>query len=66
MSQPLDRVIAGFMRIKEDEQQEVIREINNYIKQSYLEKRNLRESFEKAAKIVLGPTGGGGCPCCGR
>ena len=65
MSQPSDRVIAGFMRLKEDEQQEVIGEINNYIKQSYIKKRNLRESFEKTAGIVLGPTGGG-CPCCGR
>jgi len=54
------------MRLKEDEQQEVFREITNYIKQNYIEKRNLRESFEKTAGIVLGPIGGGGCPCCGR
>jgi len=65
MSRASDLVTAGFMKLTESEQQEVINEINNYLKQSLTMKKSLSESFEKRA-AVLGPKNPGGCPCCGR
>ncbi|BBO18682.1 conserved hypothetical protein [Candidatus Brocadia pituitae] len=66
MSKASDRVIAGFMRLTESEQKEIITEITNYMRESFVRKQSLRENFEKQAGIVLGPTNPGGCPCCGR
>lgn len=67
MSQSTDFVTAGFMKLSESEQQEVIRQINNYLEQGSVMKKSLTESFESRVRAaVLGPKNPGGCPCCGR
>lgn len=66
MSKASDRVIAGFIRLTVDERSDVLKTINNYMEKDYFERQKLKESFEKTAGIVLGPIGGGDCPCCGR
>jgi len=66
MSKDSDRVIAGFMRLSQTDQDTVIRELNDYLKKDYLAKRSIKESFEKRAGLDLGPLHQGGCPCCGR
>ena len=61
-----DRVVAGFMRLSEKEQNEVIEEIDNFNRKDSNGKKVLKEQFTERAAIHLGPTSTGGCPCCGK
>jgi hypothetical protein len=66
MSKETDKIIAGFMRLNSSDQSIIIKEINEYLKKDYPDRRALKESFEKRAGIDLGPLNQGGCPCCGK
>ncbi len=60
-------VLRGFASLDYKERTEVLRQIQQYQTDIDSQKRaSLLKAFEKRAGVVLGPTGGGGCPCCGR
>jgi hypothetical protein len=65
VSKKSDLVVAGFIRLSESEQKEVANKIREYLESSIVKKSEMSESIIRGA-FVLGPLGGGGCPCCGR
>lgn|SRR5262245_8870296 len=49
----IDLVMNGFIHLTDNQQEEILRQINEYKKASYYDKRTLAESIEKrAARIV--------------
>lgn len=66
MSREANQVLAGFFRLSTDEQQEIFKQISEYMKQVQYQQKILKEDFVRKSGISLGPLGTGGCPCCGR
>ena len=58
-------VLKGLLDLTEEQRNEVIREALNNKTKTFSEKRSLKESFEKAQRI-MGPLSAATCPCCGR
>ncbi|GII25498.1 hypothetical protein Pme01_50950 [Planosporangium mesophilum] len=55
-------VFSGFTRLNAAQQDDLINELNEYIRGNQLTKSS---KVEEAYRVVLGPVSGG-CPCCGR
>jgi hypothetical protein len=66
MSQASDKVVAGFVRLTDEERQAVIVEVNNVQSATGLTRRVLEEKICNRSGVPLGPTDQGRCPCCGR
>lgn len=64
MSKQADLVLAGFIRLTEEEQQQVKDRIDDYLRASKAKKIILNETI--LSKVNLGPLSQGGCPCCGK
>ena len=64
-SEAVKVVMNGFKNLSVAERNEFIKVINEYLKASITEKRNLEESFTRAVAST-GPLGGNTCKCCGR
>lgn len=60
-------VLKGFANLEYEERAEVFKAIQDYQEKiDHKFRRELLESFSAKAGIPLGPTGEGGCPCCGK
>lgn len=66
MSRETNQVLAGFFRLSNAEQQEIFKQISEYMKQGQSLQKVLKEDFVRKSGISLGPLSTGGCPCCGR
>jgi len=66
MTKAAAQVVAGFANLSPSERNDAVTEFLKLINAPEMEKRGIMESFAKRAGIDLGPTGQGGCPCCGR
>lgn len=61
------RVLQGFANLEYEERTEVFKAIKEYQEKiDHKIRKELLESFSEKAGISLGPTGQGGCPCCGK
>ena len=58
-------VFRGFLNLNEDQQNQLIKQMNDWIKSPYSRKSEIRKSIIEE-RVVLGPVGGDKCPCCGR
>ena len=56
-------VLKGFMSLTSDEKNDLIEEMNRYIKSDEKRKDELRESIYQS--LILGPLKDP-CPCCGK
>jgi len=60
-------VLQGFANLDYEERAEVFKVIKEYQENiSHSVRKKLLESFSKRVGLSLGPTGQGGCPCCGK
>jgi hypothetical protein len=66
MTKRTEKVVAGFANLTNEERQDALNDINRLLRAPPREGEELQESFSKRAGIDLGPTGQGGCPCCGQ
>jgi hypothetical protein len=65
VNEKMVRVLKGFSSLSYEERTEVLSKIQEY--QGNIEKRaSILENFSAKAGVDLGPTGQGGCPCCGK
>jgi hypothetical protein len=55
-----DRVIAGFFRLSDIDQAEVIKQINLYRKETASDQKSMQALYESRAGIDLGPINQGG------
>jgi hypothetical protein len=61
------RVFQGFTNLNYEERKEVLLAIKEYQDNVDREARkSMLRTFAQRAGVSLGPTGTGGCPCCGR
>lgn len=58
-------VFAGFIELTTSERNELIDEMNKFVKMEYKERSALAEEY-KSLKVSLGPISTETCPCCGR
>ncbi|MGH7869942.1 MAG: hypothetical protein ACREP9_20485 [Candidatus Dormibacteraceae bacterium] len=59
-------VVRGFTKLNDAQRQEVVQEINSYLKGSYQTKSLIGSGAERRVfEVSMGPLGDG-CPCCGR
>ena len=65
MTDDAKKVLAGFARLSSSDQQQVIDEINRFLKAPSYRQKELSEQFSRSAGVIMGPVGSG-CPCCGR
>ena len=58
-------VLYGFYELSSDESDEFIKEVNNYINQGPIKKKEIKELTKR---ITLGPLSSttSRCPCCGK
>jgi hypothetical protein len=56
------KVLAGFVRVSDTDQSEIIEAMNRFLAANPSERQDLRREYETS---VMGPVGSG-CPCCGR
>ena len=66
MTKKAEKVVAGFASLNNQERQDALNDIDRLMRATPREEQELQESFSKRAGIDLGPTGQGGCPCCGK
>lgn len=66
MTDKVKMVLAGFVRLSEEEKVEFMREVGKYSTSTSFEKGNMSEQLRSDVKRVLGPTSSGTCACCGR
>lgn len=67
VSERMVRVLQGFANLDHEERSEVYKAIKDYQENIDIEfRKQLLESFSVKAGISVGPTGQGGCPCCGK
>jgi hypothetical protein len=55
-------VLRGYLQLDSEEQDEFIKELNNYIRGNFSVRKSVQDSIDQ---IYLGPLGNT-CPCCGR
>lgn len=63
------RVMTGFLALSDAEKQEVVDEINRYVREKPDAIKSIGSiEFEKRARarVLVGPVATGGCPCCGK
>jgi len=66
MDQNVACVFRGYTRLNDEQQDELVKAINDYNKQSVKEQEQRRHWLEKSVgRVILGPVGGA-CTCCGR
>ena len=66
MANEVEKVVAGFTRLSDSERARAVELLNEYINANADRKRVLKENHRVQAGLDLGPTGQGGCPCCGK
>jgi hypothetical protein len=67
VNEKMGRVLQGFASLDTEERREVYKAIKEYQENiDHKFRKELLESFSEKAGISLGPTGQGGCPCCGK
>ena len=66
MANQVEKVIAGFTRLNNEQRTEAIKLLNEFINADVSEKRILKENYSTRVGLDLGPTNQNGCPCCGK
>jgi len=64
MNAKTERVFKGFLSLSSVERQDLIKEINDFYKETLTVQKSIQESYVKRAD--LGPLLSASCPCCGR
>lgn len=60
------RVLKGFSNLDYASRVNLLELLKNYQEETVEKRAAFMESFAAKAGLPLGPTGSGGCPCCGK